>query len=83
MFAVDTARLEVVCGGGGVESERLTRSSFMLSCVTDGNGFSERVVGEFRNFCLRLQKCKDCRQGLGKRWSPGCVNAAGQARQKW
>ena len=60
MFAVDTARLEVIGGGGGVESERLTRSSFMLSCVTDGNGFSERVVGEFRNFCLRLQNWKDC-----------------------
>ena len=60
MFAVDTARLEVIGGGGGgVESERLTRSSFMLSCVTDGNGFSERVVGEFRNFCLRLQNWKD------------------------
>ena len=22
-------------------------------------------------------------QGSSKRWSPGCVNAAGKARQKW
>ena len=22
-------------------------------------------------------------QGSAKRWSPGCVNAAGKARQKW
>ena len=22
-------------------------------------------------------------QGLGKKWAPGCVNAAGKARQKW
>ena len=22
-------------------------------------------------------------QGSSKRWSPGCVNAAGNARQKW
>ena len=22
-------------------------------------------------------------QGLAKRWSPGCVNSAGKARQKW
>ena len=24
-----------------------------------------------------------CLQGSAKRWSPGCVNAAGKARQKW
>ena len=57
MFAVDTARPPPLGGplfGFEVgESERLTRSSFMLSCV--GKGFSDRVVGEFRNFWRRLQ----------------------------
>ena len=24
-----------------------------------------------------------CVQGSDKRWSPGCVSAAGKARQKW
>ena len=57
MLAVDMARPPPLLGPLGLEvgesTERLTRSSFMLSCV--GNGFSDRVVGEFSNFCLRLQ----------------------------
>ena len=28
-------------------------------------------------------KCRKCVQGSAKRWSPGCVNAAGKLRQKW
>ena len=30
-----------------------------------------------------LQHQEKCEQGSAKRWSPGCVNAAGFARQKW
>ena len=55
MLAVDMARPPLAPLGLEVgESERLTRSSFMLSCV-EGNGFRDRVVGEFRNFWRRLQ----------------------------
>ena len=30
-----------------------------------------------------LCRASDEIQGLAKRWSPGCVNAAGNAKQKW
>ena len=41
---------------------------------------------------INVQRCPSCVsgkngsfhiQGPAKRWSPGCVNAAGKARQKW
>ena len=47
---------------------------FLPGRPTDWDGLPSRYLKCGKNWGV---------QGLAKRWSPGCVNAAGKARQKW
>ena len=59
--------------------------------MAGGNGYRGRKAYIYRGYhweeVKEMPRHRSCKltdiQGSAKRWSPGCVNTAGKARQKW